>query len=99
MPRGWDRPPFEVGDAIQRHIGEGLPEQSGGPAQRAESRLQDYGLSLIDLEDERAGQVRSPLEATQDEEEIELDDDTIESIYFRLKRILETEEERMGGEA
>ncbi|NIP43574.1 MAG: hypothetical protein GWO41_12260 [candidate division Zixibacteria bacterium] len=99
MPKGWDRPPFEVGDAIQRHIGERMPEQAGGPAQRAGSRLQDYGLSLIDLEDERAGQVCSPLEATRDEEEVELDDDTIESIYFRLKRILETEEERMGGEA
>ena len=99
MPRGWDRPPFEVGDAIQRHIGEGVPEQADGTTQRAASRLQDYGLSLIELEDERAGQVSSPLEATRDEEEVELDDDAIESIYFRLKRILETEEERMGGEA
>ncbi|HEQ99583.1 MAG TPA: hypothetical protein ENO22_09620 [candidate division Zixibacteria bacterium] len=99
MPRGWDRPPFEVGDAIQRHAGEGLPDQVGSTTQRTSSRLQDYGLSLIDLDDERSEQVRSPLEAVQDEEEVELDEDTIESIYFRLKRILETEGERMGGEA
>ncbi len=99
MPRGWDRPPFEVGDAIQRHIGEGAPQETEGEPQRAVSRLRDYGLSLIDLEDETAEQVSSPLEALQDEEELDLDDDTIESIYFRLKRILETEEERMGGEA
>lgn len=99
MPRGWDRPPFEVGDAIRRHISDEIPGPVGELTRRATTGLRDYGVSVIDLEDRSSEEVRSPLQRAQDEPEVDIDDETIDSIYFRLRRILETESERMGGEA
>lgn len=98
LPRGWDRPPFEVGSAIRRQISERLPEQTGALARGGRRALEDYGLSVIDLEESAMETVSETRRQIEETAEVELDDDTIEEVYFRLKRILETESERMGGE-
>ena len=98
LPKGWDRPPFEVGPAITRHLVKSIPDHIREPAARAPARLADYGLSVIDLE-ETEDRIKAPdYGQIGAAEKIEIDDDTVDSIYFRLKRILETEKERMGGE-
>ena len=99
LPRGWDRPPFEVGSAIRRQIGERIPEQTGALPRGGRQELADYGLSVIDLEERATETVSETRRQIEEAAEIELDDNTIEEVYFRLKRILETESERMGGEA
>jgi hypothetical protein len=98
LPRGWDRPPFEVGSAIRRQIGERIPEQTGALPRGGRPALADYGLSVIDLEERATETVSETRQQIEEAAEIELDDNTIEEVYFRLKRILETESERMGGE-
>ncbi len=99
LPRGWDRPPFEVGEAIKRHMPLAAPHETRQVTGKQESRLADYGLSVIDLEDKTAEAVSSPLSEQQTAREIDIDEDTVDQIYFRLKRIMETETERMGDEA
>ncbi len=99
LPRGWDRPPFEVGSAIRRQISERIPEQTGALPHGGRRGLADYGLSVIDLEERETETVSDTRRQLEEAAETELDDNTIEEVYFRLKRILETESERMGGEA
>ena len=98
LPKGWDRPPFEVGDAIRKHIGARKADPEQPSARRETSRLEDYGLSVIDLEDSDSEEYVSPLQQFAEAAELEIDDATMDQIYFRLKRILETEDERAGGE-
>ncbi|MBD3381650.1 MAG: hypothetical protein GF404_05570 [candidate division Zixibacteria bacterium] len=98
LPRGWDRPPFEVGTAIGKHLKQDLPSQVGQIATRKKSALSRYGLTVLDLEDEELENIQSGRQTAEVSEEIKIDDQTIDDIFFRLKRILETESERMGGE-
>ena len=97
-PKGWDRPPFEVGEAIRKHIGARTADQPEPAARREASRLEDYGLSVIDLSEDTAEEYVSPLQQFSEAAEFELDDETMDQIYFRLKRIMETEDERAGGD-
>jgi hypothetical protein len=99
LPRGWDRPPFEVGDAIQRTIRGAVPEQIGALTRRAQSGLADYGLSVIDLDETDASSLRSPAQQLEEMSEVDIDEETMEAVYFRLRRIFETENERVGGDA
>jgi len=98
-PRGWDRPPFEVGAAVKRHLIQSQSSRAAQPEQARKSQLEDFGLSVIDLEEKGREAIDYVQRATSDEGGMQLDDATIDEIYFRLKRILETETERMGGEA
>ena len=85
--------------AIRRQISERVSGQTGALPRAGRQALADYGLSVIDLEEQATETVSDTRQQIEETAEVELDEDTVDEVYFRLKRILETESERMGGEA